>query len=166
MTEIKNIIIYEGEKYELTFVDSTDFSDLKPITHVHGLCFDQKGRIAIVKIDNDWSLPGGKIEPGENFEQTLIREVDEEADIEIKNIAPLSYQKVVKNQNKTSIIYQLKYAALISKIKKQTIDPDEGIIRKRKFIKPEDFLSYCPWGNTGKAMINKATEWYNSRKQN
>jgi len=46
--------------------------------------------------------------------------------------------------------------AKITKVNNQTIDPAYNQILKRKFIKPEEFLNYCPWGKIGEAIINKA----------
>lgn len=165
---IKQIIKVKSRTYEIIWHDSTDFSKINPITQVYGVCFTKDGRICIIRnkggagkmmIRGHWSLPGGTPEKGESFEQTLKREVDEEADIKIENIAPVGYQSIYDMKTKKKI-YQLRYTAIISKIKKQTIDPAEETILERKFIKPEDFLEYVKWGNTGKAMINKAIKWF------
>jgi len=139
---------------------SEKFKKLKPIRKVYGVLFNAKGEIVIVKINNKWLLPGGAIEKGEDAEKALIREVNEEADVEIEEIRPAGYQKVIvyENKKKRETFYQLRYAAKISNIKKQTPDPAVGYIPERKFIKPKDFLKYCPWGNIGKAIVKNAVE--------
>jgi 8-oxo-dGTP diphosphatase len=45
-----------------------------------GVVTDDEGRVAVVhrpKYD-DWTLPKGKLDPGEDFEQAALREVEEE----------------------------------------------------------------------------------------
>ena len=42
---------------------------------------NRKGYISL-----KWEIPGGKIEPGENREQALRREINEELDVEIENL--------------------------------------------------------------------------------
>jgi len=34
--------------------------------------------------------------------------------------------------------------------------PAKNKIHERKFIKPEEFLNYCRWGNAGRLMIKTA----------
>jgi 8-oxo-dGTP diphosphatase len=49
------------------------------------------GRVLIARRVNPpqlWSLPGGKVEPGENPEQAAVREVREETGVEIEIVAP------------------------------------------------------------------------------
>lgn len=53
------------------------------IVAVGALITDDAGRILLVLRRNDpsaghWSLPGGKVEPGESLEQAVVREVEEE----------------------------------------------------------------------------------------
>src|SRR5688572_13336263 len=48
-----------------------------------GLVVAQDGRIAVIHRPryDDWSLPKGKLEPGESFEQAALREIEEECNL-------------------------------------------------------------------------------------
>ena len=59
---------YKGT-YEIEWHDAAVFSKLKPITQVYGILFNEKGEILIVHPVDEWSLPGGKPEPGESYEK-------------------------------------------------------------------------------------------------
>lgn len=156
--EEKDIIEDEGRKVKLTWYVGTDFSKLKNITQVYGIIFNKKGQILLIRIkDKKWTLPGGGPESEDkSLVDTLKREVLEEADVEIENIIPLGYQNAVFLDEPNSDHQQLRYFATIKKILPQTKDPAYGIIPKRKFVNPKNFLNYCHWGRTGKAMIEKA----------
>jgi 8-oxo-dGTP diphosphatase len=55
------------------------------------------GRVLIARRVNPpqlWSLPGGKVEPGESLEQAAIREVREETGVEIEIVAPAGEREV------------------------------------------------------------------------
>ncbi len=55
-----------------------------------GLVKDRQGKILIIKRRNRWDLPKGKVDRNEDFQQTAIREVNEECGIgDIKIIQPL-----------------------------------------------------------------------------
>jgi len=158
---IKEIFKYEGRNVEIEWIECTNFSKLKNVTQAYGVLFNEVGEILIVSSSNGkkWGIPGGTPESKDkSFEETLIREVDEEADVEINEITPIGYQNSVFIGKLKSSHQQLRYTAKITKIKKQTKDPALNLIFLRKFIKPEEFLDYCPWGKTGKAMIEKAVE--------
>jgi len=157
--KIRTKFINNGQVNTLDWRKTNTFDELKgkEVNQVYGICFNPEGEMLIIKTKKNWSLPGGTPEQGETFEQTLHREVDEEGDIDIENLTPIGYNKIGQTKNgKKEVFYQLRYIASITKLKKQTIDPATGIIPKRKFIKPEEFLYYCPWGKPGEAMMKEA----------
>ena len=48
-----------------------------------GVVLDGEGRVAVVHRPrhDDWSLPKGKLDPGESFEDAALREVEEETGV-------------------------------------------------------------------------------------
>lgn len=148
--------------YEVEWFESVDFSNLKNVKQVYGVLFNEKKEILIVNTVGNWQLPGGKPEKGEGWEEALIREVNEEAGAEIDEIVPLGYQIVseLRNSQTGPPFCQLRFAAKIRKLNKPAIDPSSGKIPDRKFIAPEDFLRYCPWGKIGQHVIDKAVRTF------
>ena len=64
----------------------TDSNDLVPC--VGALTFDADGRLLLVQRANDpgrglWSLPGGRVEPGEDDAAALVREMREETGLDV-----------------------------------------------------------------------------------
>lgn len=62
------------------------------IYKVHTVCFDETNKILLVhhRQWSIWGLPGGTLESGETYEETIRRECFEEGGITIKNITPFS----------------------------------------------------------------------------
>ena len=85
---MKYEVNWHDQTYQMEWVDTTDFEELENVIQAYGFIFDDDGKLCIVDCNKGyWCLPGGKPEDcDENFEATLIREVDEEADLDIKNI--------------------------------------------------------------------------------
>ncbi|MCR6486511.1 NUDIX domain-containing protein [Amycolatopsis sp. OK19-0408] len=55
---------------------------------VGGITYDDLGRLLLIRRANDpgsgqWSLPGGRVEPGETDEQAVIREMLEETGLHV-----------------------------------------------------------------------------------
>ena len=55
----------------------------QPIRCVGGLAYDQQGRLLLIERAHEpgrglWSVPGGRVEPGENDATALVREMCEE----------------------------------------------------------------------------------------
>lgn len=72
---------------------------MKLLLVVAAALLDADGRVLIARrpegkqLAGLWEFPGGKVEPGERPEETLIRELREELGIEVKEpcLAPLSF---------------------------------------------------------------------------
>jgi ADP-ribose pyrophosphatase YjhB (NUDIX family) len=59
--------------------------DARQVVGVSGVVSDGGGRILLIKTEKaGWELPGGRVEPGEDFIAALRREVREEARCEVE----------------------------------------------------------------------------------
>jgi 8-oxo-dGTP pyrophosphatase MutT (NUDIX family) len=163
---MKSTIIWNGEELEMKWFPTKDISklDKELITQVYGILFDEENKICIVAPSEKrgWRLPGGKPEKEDNddWKETLIREADEEADIDLDkdSLTLLGYIKVtpLSKSSQVKTHYLLRTTGKITKVKRQTIDPAEGLINERLFVSPRDFSKYCPWGEIGNEVVRKA----------
>lgn len=127
-----------------------NLNKILPVTQVSGLCFTKEGKLLIISSKpGKWGIPGGKLEKGENFEETFKREVKEEACVKIKKIMPLAFIRVHfqdnPNKEEGDIFYQGRYLAIIDSINPIKEDPATGIKFKRKFISLHEFTDYVNW---------------------
>lgn len=64
------------------------------ITSAFALAFHE-GSFLMTKLhERGWDIPGGHIDPGETPEETMRREVMEEAAVELENVWMLGYQQI------------------------------------------------------------------------
>ncbi len=156
-------IEWKGQKYLMKWLDNINFESLENVIQSYGFIFDENGKLCIVDCNKGyWCLPGGGPEDcDKSFEDTLIREVNEEADLDIKNIRRVGCFKITPlgdNCKRNCIHHILRFVAEVDKIKKQTVDPAEGAIPLRKFIDPKDFLKFVKWDDNGEFQLGKAKE--------
>lgn len=152
-------IVWRGKRFLLEFFDSCNYPPLNEIAQVYGFIFNDKGELLIVKCEDDrWTLPGGGPEPEDKtWRETLKREADEEADVDLMNIKPAGYLKsTCLEKDSPEVTFAIRAAAEIVKIKPQTIDPAHGGMNERKFIPVGDFFKYMKWGENGKVQLNLA----------
>lgn len=157
-------IEWAGETLKCEWHNKTNFEEIGALQAVLGFLFDDEGKLCIVKFKNRnyWTLPGGHIEEyDKSIEDCLIREVDEEADLEITDIRRIGYMSCIKYSTGEKESNQLRCVAKIKKVKEQTIDPAEGYIPKRKFIDIKYFNKFLGWGENGEWQLNAALEVLN-----
>jgi len=149
-----------GVTVDLEFIKSQNLKKLIPFTTSKGMIFNEKNELLIIKEgkSGNWNLPGGTIEANEDPLNALIREVDEEADVDLKDIKLVGAKKHVFKKKPENIIrlrkdgrlpqkgliaFHLIYFARIKKVKPQSIDPYHNKILERKFIDINDFFITC-----------------------
>lgn len=108
---------------------------------------------------NTWGLVGGTIEKGESFEETLVREVEEESNMKVLEWKPVGYQKVIDPNGEH--FYQLRVFAILEKIGEFTEDP-AGTITEIKLINPLDHKNYFDWRKIGERIIERGIEFKKS----
>lgn len=164
---IKNIRKYKGERILFEWHDSSSYKRLKTINQVYGVCFTKEGKVMVISanIYVGWNIGGGTPEKGETPLQTLNREIDEEASVDLCKAKMIGYQKAKNLDRKGTPAIQLRYVALISKINPVKPDPDGGKIRARKFISPEQFNDYVKWGAVGRHMFKRAYSQFKDWKK-
>lgn len=151
-------IKYKDKIYECEWFDKLNIDD-KQLCSVAGFIFDKDGKLCLVRVNEEkgWLLAGGRIEEYDKTpEDAFIRETEEEADLELKNIKRVGYWKSCLKGDLSSVKYDLKFIAEVKKINPQTIDPAYNVISERIFIDPKDFDKYTRWGESGEFQLKKA----------
>lgn len=147
--------------FEYQDADSFDHLDRDRCKQTYAVCFcDDKMVIGYGGTKDAWGLIGGTIEEGEDFEQTLRREIKEESNMEILALLPVGYQKVTDNLGNEPF-YQLRYVCLVKPYGPFVTDPADGIT-EIKLIDPADIKQYFDWGNIGDRIIGRALELKNN----
>ena len=84
-----------GRELLATWRDASFSPPREPENQASGICFTEDGMVVLVTTDGQtWMLPGGHTEPGESAEDTLVREVNEEACATVTDLNYLGSQEV------------------------------------------------------------------------
>lgn len=157
-------LTYDNQNFLLTWIKDNNLEKYKPVSQVYGIVFNDKGEILVAreKPEDKWAIPGGKPEAGESIEETLRRELEEEADVSVSKVLLLGAQKVELEEdvdgNSTS--YQLRCVAILKELLPQTPDPAHGSIWERKFVPAIDINDYIKWGELGATMFKDAIDLF------
>ena len=154
---MKSSFIYRNNLYHVDWYDLVNkkLPNL-PWQQVYVLG-DVCGKFPIVHYEGDEAdnLPGGKTEPNETVEQTIVREMDEELKAKVISWKPLGYQVGVNADGKK--IYQLRVYAKLVIDEKFTNDPGGSVIGHS--LVPIEELNKCiGWGEIGDRLVNMVLE--------
>ena len=136
----------------IKWIPNFDYKN-KRYTQVSGYIFDNDNNLVIVKSEN-WTIPGGHPEKDESPEDTLNREVYEEACITIKDLIYLGAVEVKENND---IYYQLRYPANVDRVDSFK---NEFEVSQREFVSLNDLNNYITWseGITFKIQLESALD--------
>lgn len=141
--------------FEYQDVDSFDDLDIDKCRQTYGVCFcDDKIVIGFGGQKKTWGLIGGTIEKGEKLEETLVREIKEESNMEVVSCLPIGYQKVTDTRDGT-YVYQLRYACKVKPYGPFVEDPAGGVT-EIKLVDPKEYKQYFDWGKIGERIIERA----------
>ncbi len=155
----REYIGFSKVKYIIEYNDTDEFGslDYSKCQQTYGVCFyGDKLVIGFGGRKHDWGLIGGTIEKGESFEETLLREIQEESNMKVLLAKPIGYQKVIDTRDNT-FIYQLRYACLVEPYGPFVSDPAGGVT-EIKLINPADIKKYFDWGEIMDRMLESAVE--------
>ncbi len=149
-------VVHLGNIHHLHYEDADSFAGLpyKQCRQVYGICFDQdKLLIAFNGPKQVWGLTGGQVEAGESFEETLRREIKEEANMEVMSFRPLGWKRVTAKDG--TYEYQLRYVCAVRPYGPFEHDPAGRIVRIA-LIDPADYKKYFYWGEISDYLIKRA----------
>lgn len=154
----------DGNEWVYEYFDSVNFEELPQdrIKQAYGVCFYGDDMvIGYGGLKKGWGLIGGSLEPGETYENALVREIKEESNMKVVSFLPIGYQKLTNTEN-GKLIFQLRYVCKVKPIGKFVIDGGDGITEKGiteiKLIDPNTYKKYFDWGDIGDFIIKKAIE--------
>jgi len=151
--KINSEISWGGNIYKVEYEDTDSFEKIGKFDQIYGICFvGNKIAVCYNKL-GFWVLPGGTPKNGESMEETLKREVFEEAGLKLIKYLPVGYQ-ISRGNNKTKI--QLR-AVCECKLAGKPADPC-GDITKMKLIALKDIKEYIDWGKIGDRVFQRSEE--------
>jgi 8-oxo-dGTP pyrophosphatase MutT (NUDIX family) len=147
---VVEMVVADGARYRVSWFDPPFRPTLAETTQALGICFTHDSQIVLVTWnDTDWTLPGGTIEPGETLEQTLAREVFEEASARVRACAYVGCQRVEHLGDDRPAYYQTRFWA---RVELEPFAPTHEMTA-RKLVRPGEFRGALSWGRETTAAL-------------
>ncbi len=156
--KIKSTLINRaGESLDYFFEKIKDESELRErkVDAVHAFCFCD-GKLVIV-YDRDrkkWGPVGGGVEPGENVQEAVIREVKEEANMRVTKQQVIGFIDI---DEKVKHVVQTRSYCKVEPYGPFVADP-AGDVSEIKLIDPLEAKKYFDWGEIGDYILKRAVE--------
>ena len=148
----KERLDWKGTTHTLELYASDSCQGLEPVA----IPFVDNKHIVIYRhIDGYYGLPGGSIEEGENFSDTLKREIKEEAACEVLDYGLIGYIKDIQTSPPGKTRYQLRYWAKVKLLDEPVHDPD-GKALAREIVGLDEAAEKLGWGERGQLLIRLA----------
>ena len=145
-----------GQELRVVYREADPLTDLDgaKLQGVHAYCFcDGKLVIVYAKEKGYWTPPGGGIEPGETWQEAVIREVKEETNMKVVHQELIGYQDIYEPDE--VLKRQVRSFCIVEPYGEFVADPD-GDITKIKLIDPAEFKKYFDWGEIGDRIMQVA----------
>lgn len=89
-----DVQVWGGSTYRIGLRLSEDPPPPAHVTASHCVAFEGDRVVLCLHVDRQWTIPGGRLEPGESAEECLVREAREEAGIEIAGWRLVAHNRV------------------------------------------------------------------------
>jgi 8-oxo-dGTP pyrophosphatase MutT (NUDIX family) len=141
-------------KKVVAFYEDTDSFDSLPAEKIKSVCAFciYNNKFVIVKNEGNWEPVAGHVEPGESLEESLIREVKEESNMNIIRFYPIGYLYTYDQD-----IYQARYLCIVEPYGPFVSDPDGGVT-EIKIIDMAEIKSYFNWGEVDERIKDRISE--------
>jgi len=164
--EIKSTLTNRsGQILDIVYRESDPLLDLedKILEAVHAYCFCGDNLVVVHSEEKGyWTLPGGRIEEEESYEEATVREVLEETNMKVVYQKLIGYQDIYESNR---VVRQTRSFCAVESLGEFISDPD-GEITAIKLIKPEDYKQYVDWGEVGDHIFKRVINLKNQFTSN